>query len=217
MLIHAWKAIEQIRTKLKIPAAAVQVPIGSEKDLIGAVDIINRKSIYYEGSQGEKLRITEEIPADLQDLVEEKRSELIETLADVDDEIAECFIDEVEPSVEQIQGAIRRATIARKFTPVFMGSALANKGIQPVLDGVCDYLPDPSEILNTALDLGNEETPVNLVPSSTSPAVALAFKLEEGKYGQLTYLRVYQGKLRKGSMITHVKTGKKIKLACKIS
>jgi elongation factor G len=210
---NPWKAIEQVRSKLKIPAAAVQVPIGSEKDLIGSVDIINRKSVYYEGPQGEKLRISDEIPADLKDLVEEKRAELIEVLADVDDEIAECFIDEVEPTIEQIQGAIRRSTIARKFSPVFMGSALANKGIQPVLDGVCDYLPDPSEILNNALDLANGEKSVNLIPSSSAPAVALAFKLEEGKYGQLTYLRVYQGKLRKGSMITHVKTGKKLKLA----
>ncbi|GMM27646.1 Mef1 protein [Martiniozyma asiatica (nom. inval.)] len=210
---NPWKAIEQINTKLKIAAAAVQVPIGEEKEMAGVVDIINGKSIYFEGSQGEKLRIENEIPADLKDLVEEKRASLIETLADVDDEIAECFIDEVEPTIDQIQAAIRRSTIARKFTPVFMGSALANKGIQPVLDGVCDYLPDPSEILNTALDLAKDETSVNLVPASTAPAVALAFKLEEGKYGQLTYLRVYQGKLRKGSMITHVKTGKKVKLA----
>lgn len=210
---NPWRAIDQIRSKLKIPAAAVQVPIGAEKDLIGAVDIIHNKAIYYEGSQGEKLRITDEIPDDLKEIVAEKKAELIETLADVDDDIAECFIEEKEPTVDQIKGAIRRSTIARKFTPVFMGSALANKGIQPVLDGVCDYLPDPSEILNTALDLANGEKSINLVPASTAPAVALAFKLEEGKYGQLTYLRVYQGKLRKGSMITHVKTGKKVKLA----
>ncbi|GMF03636.1 unnamed protein product [Ambrosiozyma monospora] len=94
-----------------------------------------------------------------------------------------------------------------------MGSALANRGIQPVLDAVCDYLPNPSEVLNTALDISKDEAPVNLVPSSSLPTVALAFKLEEGKYGQLTYLRVYQGKLKKGSMITHVKSGKKVKVA----
>ncbi|GMF60965.1 unnamed protein product [[Candida] boidinii] len=94
-----------------------------------------------------------------------------------------------------------------------MGSALANRGIQPVLDAVCDYLPNPSEILNTALDTAHEEVSVNLSPSSVEPTVALAFKLEEGKYGQLTYLRVYQGKIKKGSMITHVKTGKRVKVA----
>ncbi|GMG48851.1 unnamed protein product [Ambrosiozyma monospora] len=210
---NPWRAIEQINSKLKMAAAAIQVPIGAEKELQGVVNIIDNQAVYFEGSQGEKLRIEKEIPADLKDLVAEKRATLVETLADVDDEIAECFLDEVEPTVEQIKSAIRRATIARKFTPVLMGSALANRGIQPVLDAVCDYLPNPSEVLNTALDISNDETPVNLVPSSSLPTVALAFKLEEGKYGQLTYLRVYQGKLKKGSMITHVKSGKKVKVA----
>ncbi|ODV84522.1 hypothetical protein CANARDRAFT_8507 [[Candida] arabinofermentans NRRL YB-2248] len=210
---NPWKAIEQINTKLKMAAAAIQVPIGAEKDLSGVINIIDRQSIYFEGSQGEKLRIEKEIPSDLVDLVEEKRALLIEMLADVDDEIAECFLEEIEPTIEQIKGAIRRATIARKFTPVLMGSALANRGIQPVLDSVVDYLPNPSEILNTALNVGKEEAPVNLIPAASEPSVALAFKLEEGKYGQLTYLRVYQGKLKKGSMITHVKSGKKIKIA----
>ncbi|OWB66356.1 hypothetical protein B5S33_g1288 [[Candida] boidinii] len=210
---NPWRAIEQINTKLKIPAAAIQVPIGSEKELEGLVNIIDRQSIYFEGTQGEKLRITEEIPENLKETVEERRSMLIEMLADLDEEIAECFIEEVEPTVEQIKSAIRRTTIARKFTPVLMGSALANRGIQPVLDAVCDYLPNPSEILNTALDTAHEEVSVNLSPSSVEPTVALAFKLEEGKYGQLTYLRVYQGKIKKGSMITHVKTGKRVKVA----
>ncbi|KAG7807565.1 hypothetical protein KL921_004323 [Ogataea angusta] len=210
---NPWRAVEQINKKLKIAAAAVQVPIGAEKELSGVVNIIDRQSIYFEGSQGEKLRIEKEVPADLVDLVEEKRATLIEMLADVDDELAEVFLNEEEPSTDLIKAAIRRATIARKFTPVLMGSALANKGVQPVLDAVVDYLPNPSEVLNTALDIANNEAPVNLIAASNQPAVVLAFKLEEGKYGQLTYLRVYQGRLKKGMMITHVKTGKKLKIA----
>ncbi|ESW98239.1 hypothetical protein KL918_004015 [Ogataea parapolymorpha] len=210
---NPWRAVEQINKKLKIAAAAVQVPIGAEKELSGVVNIIDRQSIYFEGSQGEKLRIEKEVPADLVDLVEEKRATLIEMLADVDDELAEVFLNEEEPSTDLIKAAIRRATIARKFTPVLMGSALANKGVQPVLDAVVDYLPNPSEVLNTALDIANNEAPVNLIAASNQPAVVLAFKLEEGKYGQLTYLRVYQGRLKKGMMITHVKTGKKVKIA----
>ncbi|KAG7907328.1 hypothetical protein KL906_004015 [Ogataea polymorpha] len=210
---NPWRAIEQINKKLKIAAAAVQVPIGAEKELSGVVNIIDRQSIYFEGSQGEKLRIEKEVPADLVDLVEEKRAVLIEMLADVDDELAEVFLNEEEPSADLIKAAIRRATIARKFTPVLMGSALANKGVQPVLDAVVDYLPNPSEVLNTALDIANNEAPVNLIAASNQPAVVLAFKLEEGKYGQLTYLRVYQGRLKKGMMITHVKTGKRVKIA----
>jgi elongation factor G len=207
-----WKAIAQINTKLRTPAAALQVPIGAESELKGVVNIIDRVAIYNEGNQGDLLR-KDEVPADLVDLVEEKRSLLIETLADVDDEIAELFLDEVVPTANQIKDAIRRATIARKFTPVLMGSALANTGVQQVLDAVCDYLPNPSEILNKGLDVKQGETPVELVPSSKDPFVGLAFKLEEGKYGQLTYLRVYQGRLKKGSFITNVKTGKKVKVS----
>lgn len=138
---------------------------------------------------------------------------MIETLADVDDEIAEIFLEEKEPSVDEIKAAIRRATIARKFSPVLMGSALANTGIQNVLDAIVEYLPNPSEVLNTGLDIAKDETKVNLIPSSTQPFVGLAFKLEEGKYGQLTYIRVYQGKMRKGGYITNVKTGKKVKIS----
>ncbi|GEQ68997.1 hypothetical protein JCM33374_g2667 [Metschnikowia sp. JCM 33374] len=211
---NPFRVIEQINLKLKTPAAAIQVPIGAEENLRGVVNIIDRVAIYNEGSQGEELRITPEIPADLEDLVEEKRQVLIETLADVDEEIADIYLEGEEPSAEQIKAAIRRATIARKFTPVLMGSALANKGVQPVLDAVVDFLPQPNEVLNTGLELvGEEEKPVKLIPSSSEPFVGLAFKLEEGKYGQLTYIRVYQGKLKKGAYMNHVKSGKKVKIS----
>lgn len=209
-----FKAIEQINKKLKIPAAAIQVPIGREDELKGVVNIIDRVALYNEGAKGENIREEKEIPADLKDLVEERRALLIETLADVDDEIAELYLEEKEPSVDQIKAAIRRATIARKFTPVLMGLALANTGVQPVLDAVVDYLPDPSEVLNTGLEvIESEEKPVNLDPSLSKPLVALAFKLEDGKYGQLTYLRVYQGRLKKGGYIYNTKDKKKIKVA----
>lgn len=209
-----FRAIDQINKKLKIPAAAIQVPIGIESDLKGVVNIIDRVALYNEGNSGEIIR-TAPVPENLKDLVEEKRALLIETLADADDEIAEMFLEEKEPSVEQIKNAIRRSTIARKFTPVLMGSALANTGIQPVLDAVVDYLPTPNQILNKGLDVSDPENekPINLSPSSTAPFVALAFKLEDGKYGQLTYLRVYQGRLKKGGYIFNVKDKKKIKVA----
>ncbi|KAK6203237.1 elongation factor G, mitochondrial [Scheffersomyces amazonensis] len=210
---NPFKAIEQINLKLKTPAAAIQVPIGAEENLKGVVNIIDRVALFNEGDQGEVIRKAD-IPEDLKDLVEEKRALLIETLADVDDEMADIFLEGEEPTVEQIKGAIRRATIARKFTPVLMGSALANKGVQPVLDAVVDYLPQPNEVLNTGLDVSDGvEKPVSLIPSSSAPFVGLAFKLEEGQYGQLTYIRVYQGKLKKGSYMTHLKSGKKVKVA----
>lgn len=211
---NPFRAIDQINQKLKTPAAAIQVPIGAESELKGVVNIIDRVALYNEGDLGEVIRADPNIPEDLKELVEERRALLIETLADVDEEMADLFLEGEEPSVEQIKAAIRRATIGRRFTPVLMGSALANKGVQPVLDAVIDYLPQPNEVLNTGLDVtdGNE-TRVNLVPSSTAPFVGLAFKLEEGKYGQLTYIRVYQGKLKKGSYINHLKSGKKVKVS----
>lgn len=211
---NPFRAIQQINEKLKTPAAAIQVPIGAEDQLKGVVNIIDRVALYNEGPQGETIR-KGEVPEELKELVEEKRALLIETLADVDEEIADVYLEGEEPTVEQIKGAIRRATIGRKFTPVLMGSALANKGVQPVLDAVVDYLPQPNEVLNTGLELAKDgtESPVNLIPSSNAPFVGLAFKLEEGQYGQLTYIRVYQGKLKKGAYMTHVKTGKKVKVA----
>lgn len=209
---NPWKAIDQVNKKLKIQAAALQVPIGSEGDLAGVVDLVHQQALYNEGSQGETLE-KREIPEDLKEIVAEKRAVLIETLADCDDEMAEIFIEEREPTVDELMGAIRRATIARKFTPCLMGSALANRSIQPVLDAVCDYLPDPSEVLNTGMDMTDAEKPLNLVPYQDAPLVGLAFKLEEGKYGQLTYIRVYQGRLKKGMTITNVRTGKKTKMS----
>ncbi|KAG5361420.1 Elongation factor G [Yarrowia sp. C11] len=207
-----WKAIDQINAKLKTRAAAIQVPIGSENDLAGVVDIVKEVAYYNDGASGETIRVAE-IPEDLKELVAEKRDLLIQTLADVDDDIAECYILEETPTEEQLRGAIRRATIARTFTPVLMGSALANRGVQPVLDAICEYLPDPSDVVNTALDVKKDETPVHLTPAGKAPFVGLAFKLEDGKFGQLTYLRVYQGMLKKGMSIINAKTGKKTKLA----
>lgn len=207
-----FRAIEQLNSKLKIPAAAVQIPIGAESTLSGVVDLINKVALYNKGDNGEIIE-KGPVPEELKPLMEEKRQLLIETLADVDDEMAEMFLEEKEPTIEQIKAAIRRGTIARAFTPVLMGSALANTGIQPVLDAIVDFLPNPSEVLNTALDVSKNETTVNLVPAVQQPFVGLAFKLEEGKYGQLTYVRVYQGRLRKGNYITNVKTGKKVKVA----
>ncbi|KAI9807851.1 MAG: Elongation factor G, mitochondrial [Sarcosagium campestre] len=209
---NPFKAIDQINQKLRLPAAAVQVPIGSENEFKGVVDIIRMKAIYNEGAKGESIVETDEIQAEVRPLAEERRRILIETLADVDDHIAEMFLDEQTPSVEQIKAAIRRATISLKFTPVFVGSALADKSVQPMLDGVCDYLPNPAEVENLALDRRRDEAPVKLVSYNSLPFVGLAFKLEESNYGQLTYIRVYQGTLRKGLNVYNARSGKKVKV-----
>lgn len=209
---NPFKAIEQINKKLKMHAAAVQVPIGAEDEFQGVVDLIRMKAIYNVGESGEDIKETDEIPESVKAVAQERRSMLIETLADVDDEIAELFLDETEPTQDQIRAAIRRATISLKFTPVFMGSALDNKAVQPMLDGVVDYLPNPSEVENLALDQKRDEASVKLVPYNSLPFVGLAFKLEESNFGQLTYIRVYQGTLRKGLNVFNARTTKKVKV-----
>lgn len=209
---NPFRAIDQINDKLKINAAAVQVPIGSEDNFQGVVDIIRMKAIYNEGKKGETIRESDEIPASVKDVALERRKILIERLADVDDEIAEIFLEEQTPTNEQLKAAIRRATISLKFTPVFMGSALADKAIQPMIDGVCDYLPNPAEVENLALDRARKEASVKLVSYNSLPFVGLAFKLEESNYGQLTYIRVYQGMIQKGSYVFNARTNKKVKV-----
>ncbi|KAM0713349.1 hypothetical protein Q7P35_000801 [Cladosporium inversicolor] len=208
---NPWKAVEGINQKLKIPAAAVQIPIGTENEFKGVVDIIRMKALYSEGSKGEIIREAE-CPEELKSLAEEKRALLIETLADVDDHIAEIFLDERTPSIDEIKAAIRRATIGLKFSPVLMGSALADKSVQPMLDAVIDYLPNPAEVENLALDRKRKEAPVKLVSYNSLPFVGLAFKLEESNFGQLTYIRVYQGTLKKGSNVFNARTSQKVKV-----
>lgn len=209
---NPFKAVDQLSYKLKIHAAAVQVPIGTEDKFHGIVDVIRMKTYYAEGARGEIIVTKDEIPDEVRETVRTRRAKLIETLADCDDEMAEIFLEEREPTVEQLKAAIRRATISLKFTPVFMGSALADKFVQPMLDGVCDYLPNPSEVTNMALDRRNKEAPVKLVSYNSLPFVGLAFKLEESNFGQLTYIRVYQGTLRKGMNVFNARTDKRIKI-----
>lgn len=158
--------------------------------------------------------ISEEIPAELLDLATAKRRELIEQLADVDEEIGDLVLMDELPTNAQIDAAIRRATTGLKFSPVFLGSAIKNTGVQPLLDGVCAYLPNPSEAEALAHDTEKASSApmVPLTPAADAPLVGLAFKLEEGRFGQLTYMRVYQGTLKKANTIYNARTGKKVKV-----
>lgn len=195
---------------MRLPAVPVQIPIGLEENHKGVVDIINRKAIYFEGDSGEDVQDLN-VPPELHDECETARKELIERLADLDEEIAEVYLADEEPSVEQITAAIRRQTILLKFVPVFMGSAYKNKGIQPLLDGVIKYLASPNEKKNFGLDLGDGEKEVPIPCDPNLPLIALAFKLQETKFGQLTYMRIYQGTLMKGNQATNLTNGRKSK------
>ncbi|TMW97665.1 hypothetical protein EJD97_005174 [Solanum chilense] len=206
-----WKVLNQARAKLRHHSAAVQVPIGLEDDFKGLIDLVQSKAYYFHGSNGEKI-VAEDIPADMEAIASEKRRELIEAVSEVDDKLAESFLNDEPISSADLEAAIRRATIARKFVPFFMGSAFKNKGVQTLLDGVLNYLPCPVEVSNYALDQTKDEEKVTLTGNPSGPLVALAFKLEEGRFGQLTYLRIYEGVIRKGDFIINVNTGKKIKI-----
>ncbi len=204
------KVVEQLKEKLHHNAVALQIPIGLENDFRGVVDIVKMKAIYFEGRQGEEIKI-EKIPDELAEEAEKRREELVDAASMFSEELMEAALEGDIPE-QLLIDAIRIGTLNRELTPVLMGSAYKNKGVQPLLDAVTRYLPHPCEVKNIALDLENDENEVILDPDINKPLVSLAFKLEEGRYGQLTYIRVYQGTLRKGDFIVNSRTGKKVKV-----
>ena len=206
-----FRVIRQLREKLGHNAVALQIPIGLEVDFNGVIDLLAGKALYFEGENGEIVR-EEEIPSALRQEAESHREALLDAASEFSDDLTEAILEEREVSTELVIQALRTGTLQRKITPVLMGSAYKNKGVQPLLDAVTRLLPGPNEVENQALDLDREETPVVLSADPDGDVVALAFKLEDGPYGQLTYLRVYQGTLQKGQSVANVRTGKKLKI-----
>lgn len=210
------RAMQQLRAKLNQNAAFVQIPIGLENNLKGIIDLLEECAIFFDGQFGENIRI-EDIPSDYRVEASERRHELIECVANADELLGELFLEEKIPTTPDLKLAVRRATVKRLFTPVLVGSALKNKGIQPLLDAVLDYLPNPSEVQNIAIlnkENSADSTKIILSPArdSSQPFVGLAFKLEAGRFGQLTYVRVYQGMLKKSEYIHNARTGKKVRV-----
>lgn len=208
---NPFRVISQLRAKLGHNAVAMQIPIGLETNLEGVVDLVAMKAVYFDGENGEDVRI-DEIPAGLLDEARARREELVDAASLFCDELTEAILEEREISPEMLYAAIRKGTLKREITPVFMGSAYKNKGVQPLLDGVTSLLPAPSDVENVALDMDNNEQPVVLSADPAKPIVSLAFKLEDGQYGQLTYIRVYEGTIEKGSTIVNVRNGRKVKV-----
>lgn len=207
---NPFRVIKQLREKLGHHAVAMQIPIGLEADFNGVVDLVGMKAIYFDGDNGEHVRV-EDIPEALHSEALARREELIDAASMFSDELTEAAL-EGRVTDDLVIQAIRKATLTREITPVFMGSAYKNKGIQPLLDAVTRLLPCPVDVENQALDTSNGEVPVPLSSDPQKPLVSLAFKLEDGPYGQLTFIRVYQGTLAKGDVIVNVRTGKKIKV-----
>jgi len=207
---NPFRVIKQLRDKLNHNAVAMQMPIGLEADLQGVVDIVAMQAIYFDGENGEDLRV-DDIPDNMLQEAEGLREALIDAASMYSDDLMEAAL-EGEVTQELLLQAIRTGTLSRKLTPVFMGSAYKNKGVQPLLDAVNDLLPCPSDVDNQALDMKNNETQITLASDASKSPVALAFKLEDGQYGQLTYIRVYQGTISKGDTIVNARTGKKTKV-----
>ena len=205
-------ALESIKKRLGLNAEMLQLPIGEDYDFVGVVDLVRMIAIYFEGEAGMILREAE-IPPKMMELALEKRSELIGAVADFDEEVGEKFIMEEEITVEELKRAIRTATLNLEFAPVLCGSAFKNKGVQLALDASIDYLPSPEERVNKAfLKKRKNEEEIDLTHNSKDKLVSLAFKLEENRFGQLTYIRVYQGSVKKGDIIFNVNEQKKVKV-----
>ncbi len=207
---NPYRVKEQLCEKLGHNAVLVQIPIGLEDKFSGVVDLVTMKAVYFDGDHGENIR-EEAIPADLVDEATAKRNEMMDALSMYSDELAEAYLEGKE-TVEQIRAAMRTGVLSLDLTPVYMGTAYKNKGIQSLLDAVIDFLPAPIDRQYMALDLDNNEAEVPLEASDDKPTVALAFKLEEGHYGQLTYIRIYQGCLKKGDELTNNRTKKRFKV-----
>jgi elongation factor G len=196
------RVAEMLKEKLGHHPVRLQVPIGAEEKFSGVIDAISQKAYFFDGENGEKVR-EEPIPAELVEQAKATREHIIQAVADVDDVLAEKFLAEEPVSDEELRAAIRRATLALKMTPVMCGSAFRNKGVQLLLDAVCMYLPNPKEVVNEAHDQTNNEQKIVLESDPNKPFVGLAFKLQQDKYGQLTYFRIYQGKVATGDTIVN--------------
>jgi elongation factor G len=207
---NPYRVARQVRDKLELNAVLMQIPIGLEAELQGVVDLVTMKALYFEGPNGEDIREAA-IPAELLEEAEAKREELLDAASMFSDELMEAIL-EGTPTEKMIRDAVRAGTLSLELVPVFMGSAYKNKGVQAMLDAVTEYLPAPKDIKNTALDLRNGENEITLSPDPGAPLTSLAFKLEDGRYGQLTYIRIYQGTMKKGDTIVNSRDGKKLKV-----
>lgn len=207
------KVIGQIEDKLGVTPVALQIPIGSEMDFEGVVDLLTMKAVYFEGESGEDV-VRREIPAELQDEAQAARTHMLEALSLFDDDLMVTLLEEGEPDTDLVMKIIRDATLSQEITPVLMGTAYRNKGIQELLDACTNYLPSPldrtvqAQNLASVDDSGKGEEMV-LSTSAGDPLVTMAFKTVLEAFGQLTYCRIYQGEIKKGDSYINARTGRK--------
>jgi elongation factor G len=194
---------DMLKEKLGHFPVMLQVNMGAEDKFEGIIDAVTQRAYFFDGEDGEKVREAD-VPAEYVEATKARHQQIVERVADVDDTLGEKFLAEEKITVEELRAAIRRATLALKMTPVMCGSAYKNKGVQLLLDAVTYYLPSPPEVVNQAHDQDKNEEKVIMESNPDKPFVGLAFKLQQDKYGQLTYFRIYQGRITAGDTIYNV-------------
>ena len=205
-----YRVVEQVKKVLGAAPLVMTLPIGTEENFIGVVDVLNQQAFVWDES-GDPLNYeVKEIPADLIDLAQEYREKLIESVIDQDEDLMMAYLDEgQEPSVEDLKRCIRSGTIALDFFPTYCGSAFKNKGVQMILDAVVDYLPNPTEVEpQPEVDLDGTPTGEFAVVDPSKPMRSLAFKIMDDRFGALTFTRIYTGSIKKGDTVLNTFTGK---------
>ena len=204
--------ISQLESKLGLTTVPIQIPMGAEINFVGVIDLINRQAVYFDGDKGEDVR-REPIPAEYTEAAEKSRQGMLEALSLSSDRIMELLLEEHEVPLELIHQTLRDATIAQHICPVLVGSAYKNKGVQLLLDAVSMYLPSPLDRTIAAKDNDDAQAEIALAPDANQPMVAMAFKLVEEQFGQVTYMRIYQGTLRKGTFYFNSRRRKKERIS----
>jgi len=205
------RVVQEIESKLGLEAVQLQIPIGLENDFEGVIDLIAMEAVRFEGDRGENVR-RGPIPADLAEEAGRARHGMLDALSLYDDELMAMMLDDIEPTVEQLNAIIRRLTIGREIVPVMMGSAFKNKGVQVLLDAVVDFLPSPLDRMYFARDNDNDGAETAMTADPDAPLVAMAFKLVDESFGQLTYMRVYQGRLSKDTTVMNTRERRRVRI-----
>ena len=205
-----FNCVAKVRERLGARAVPIQVPIGAEAEFLGVVDLFTMKKIVYTDDAGSVMDSDTDVDGELKVVAQKWRQELIEAIAEQDDELLELFFDGKEIPVARLKTALRKATIAGDVLPMMCGSAFKNKGVQPLLDAVVDFLPSPIDAkVITGMDPKNDDAPITRKADDKEPFAALAFKIATDPYGNLTYFRVYSGILEKGTYVYNARSGKK--------
>lgn len=208
---NAYNATKSIREKLGLNAVMMEIPMGIEDQFKGLIDLITMKAYYFDGDNGEKIRI-EAIPTDYLEKATEMREQMLDAVSQFSDELTEKLLDGAEISEADIHKAVRAGTLSKELVPVYMGSAFKNKGVQLLLDAVARYLPSPLTCARPKAIDENTKTKIELEPNNEKPLVCMAFKITDEQFGQLTYTRIYQGTLTKGSTIYNTRTKKSVRV-----